>query len=159
MSQPTWKYSFDSSAFIDSWRRYYPRDVFPRVWEFLTELIQRGLILSNRIVKNEIDIQEDDLTEFCNQFNEIFILPDEEIQDCVTSLVNNAKFDKWGISEQHQADPFVVGIGQKYKLIVVSYENVHATKNSIPAACRELGITHMNFVEFLRAENFIEKTP
>jgi hypothetical protein len=154
MAENNWKFSFDTSAFIDSWRRYYPKDVFPSLWLFINELIQNGVIISNYIVKQELDYQEDDLAEFCNQFKEIFILPDVHIQEYVSSLLIHPDLEQWRTSGNHIADPFVVALGKVYNLSVVSYENDRKTKNSIPVACKILGVPHLSFLEFLRKENF-----
>ncbi len=36
------KYSIDTSAILDGWRRYYPPRAFPGLWIRMEELIQQG---------------------------------------------------------------------------------------------------------------------
>ena len=148
------RYSFDTSAFIESWRRFYPKDLFPRVWEFVKEKISDKTIFVSSVVAIELNFQQDNLTKWANQFQTLFVQPDKNIQRYVNHLTNHPNFDKWGISRAHQADPFVVSLAKVKKLSVVSYENPRATKNSIPVACRELNVEHLTFVEFLRLESF-----
>lgn len=148
------KYSFDTSGFIESWRTHYPKDVFPRIWDFLKVKIKDNIIVASYLVKIELNHQQDDLTKFVNQFNNLFVVPNKEIQNCVNLLINNPNFNKWGISEAHQADPFVVALAKVNNLSVVSYENNRSKKNNIQAACREFKVKHLTFVEFLRLESF-----
>lgn len=151
---PKWKYSFDTSAFIDSWRRYYPIDVFPNLWKFIEEKLTSNVIVASSLVSDEINYQEDELTDFINNFKDNFILPNKNVQEFVALLINNEKFLQWSTNKGNEADPFVVSFAKVHKLIVVSYENVRKDKNSIPAACHELGVDHFTFLEFLRHEKF-----
>jgi len=36
------KYSFDASAILDAWARYYPIDLFPSFWDRFEEMIKNG---------------------------------------------------------------------------------------------------------------------
>lgn len=149
-----WKYSFDTSAFIDSWRRYYPNDVFKNLWNIIEEKMKDQVIVSTSIVKDEIDYQEDDLKVFINQHPENFVIPDRKTQQYVSNILSDINFEKWKTGITDVADPFVVGFAKANNLIVVSYENLRSP-NKIPAACRKLGVTHYSFLEFLRAEGIV----
>ncbi len=109
------------------------------------------VILITSAVKDELERQRDDLYEFINDLNH-FVQPTQEEQDIVRQLVNHPNFDKWGTSNKHYADPFVVALASCHHLIVVAYENPRTEKNSIPAACRLLNVEYLNFPEFLRRE-------
>ena len=148
-----WKYSFDTSAFIDSWRRYYPIDVFQNLWSIIAEKIRDHVIVATLLVKDEIYVRDDELKEFIKQFPENFIVPDRTTQRYVSEIMNDSDFEGWRRGKGNQADPFVVGLAKTNNLIVVSYENERNTKNSIPVACRKLGVEHYTFIEFLRSEN------
>lgn len=113
------------------------------------------IMVSTSIVKDEIDYQEDELTEFINQFPENFIVPDQKTQRFVSEILNDSNFDKWIRDEGNKADPFVVGFAKANDLIVVSYENVRKDTNHILAACRKIEVIHYTFLEFLRAENIV----
>ncbi|TFF87505.1 MAG: DUF4411 family protein [Promethearchaeota archaeon] len=51
---PNARYSFDTCAFIDTWRRYYPPDVFKSIWNRITSFIEDGTIKATYLVKIEI---------------------------------------------------------------------------------------------------------
>ncbi len=120
----------------------------------MKEKIEDKAIIASSLVKMELDYQQDELTQFINQFTTFFVQPDRSSQRYVNYLINHPNFDKWGKNEAHQADPFVVALAKIKKLSAVSYENPRKTKNSIPAACKELEVQHLTFVEFLREELF-----
>ena len=87
-----WKYSFDTSAFIDSYKRYYPMDIFPKLWKFLERIINNQIIVVSIMVDKEINYENDDLTSFINKFSNLFISPDKNMQHYVKILINNDKF-------------------------------------------------------------------
>ena len=71
----TKRYSFDTSAFIESWRRFYPKDLFPRVWEFVKEKILNKTIFVSSVVEIELNFQQDKLTKWANQFQPFLFNP------------------------------------------------------------------------------------
>jgi hypothetical protein len=46
------RYSIDTSAILDGWRRHYPPDVFPPLWTSLEELDRRRPSASHRGLVN-----------------------------------------------------------------------------------------------------------
>ena len=111
-----------------------------------------GIILASRAVLAEIEKKDDELKAFLSGHVQIFVEPSREEQIIVGRLIGEPDLDKW--SERHLVDPFVVALANVKDIPVVSYENTMQTKNSIPVACRILGVQHLTFVEFLRRENF-----
>ena len=105
-------------------------------------------------MKTELERQHDDLLDYVNDFDKLFVDPLEEEQKYVEVIINHLDFDKWGIGLDNAADPFVVALAKEHDLAVVTYENPRATKNRIPAACRFLDVRVFNFVEFLRNSRF-----
>ncbi len=57
-------YPFDSGAFINPYRRYYPMDLFPGFWAEVAVRIASGDIVSSEIVRDEIDEKDDVLKEW-----------------------------------------------------------------------------------------------
>lgn len=55
------KYSVDTSALLDGWRRYYPPDVFPPVWKKLDELIEDKILIASEEVLFELKRKDDDV--------------------------------------------------------------------------------------------------
>jgi hypothetical protein len=50
----------DTSAWLDGWRRYYPRDVFQTLWANIEALVDSGEILASEEVYVEIAKKDDD---------------------------------------------------------------------------------------------------
>jgi hypothetical protein len=146
-------YSFDTSAFVQPHRRYYPFDVFPSFWRHLEKLIGDGSIIATEIVREELEQKDDELTEWAKNQTGLFVPVDQEQQLAVAAVVNH--FPKWVDvdSSKNQGDPFVVALAMCGKLTVVSGEGngseIHPT---IPFACGQMvpKVPHMSIVEFMR---------
>jgi len=54
-------YVIDTNALIDLWRRRYPRDVFPTLWQKIEELIKSGELVAPQEVLSELQRQHDEL--------------------------------------------------------------------------------------------------
>ena len=54
-------YVIDTNALIDLWRRRYPRDVFPTLWQKIEGLIKSGELVAPQEVLNELQRQHDEL--------------------------------------------------------------------------------------------------
>ena len=48
-------YSIDTSAILDGHNRYYPPDVFPKLWENLQVLINNGKLRAVGLVLKELE--------------------------------------------------------------------------------------------------------
>jgi hypothetical protein len=148
-------YSFDTSTFIEAWKRHYPRDLFPTIWEFLIQKAAEGIIFASALVKKELENQEDELYDFIRENLEfIFTIPTEDEHAICKELINHPDFNKWGKGKAHEADPFVVALAAAHGYCVVSYEALKKEKNSIPRACTIKNVEHKTFIEFLRTEGF-----
>src|SRR5262245_36130821 len=110
---PTAKYSFDTSAFVDTWRRYYPPDVFPTIWQKIDALCAGGVIIASREVMRELEKKDDDLLKHLKQnHRSTFIEFDQEQQIAAGALVN--KHSGWvdPQSTRNNADPYDVALAQ-----------------------------------------------
>ncbi len=72
------KYSFDTSAFVNPFRRSYPRDVFPGLWRIIDSEIDDGNIVASIEVLNELQEKEDALLEYVKSRGHMFIELDDE---------------------------------------------------------------------------------
>lgn len=145
--------SFDTSAFVNPFRRYYPFDVFPSFWNHLEKLIADGSIIATEIVRDELEQKDDELTEWARNQSGLFVPVDYEQQLAVAAVVN--RFPKWvdADSAKNQGDPFVVALAICAKLTVVSDEgNGSEAHPTIPFACGQMvpKVPHMRVVEFMR---------
>jgi len=50
-------YVVDTNALIDLWRRRYPPDVFPTLWQRIEELISSGELVAPQEVLSELQKQ------------------------------------------------------------------------------------------------------
>lgn len=144
-------YSFDSSAFINPWRRYYPPDVFGSLWDRIAELIEKEQIKASIEVRYELEKKDDELYAFLKRFDNLFVPLDEEQQDSVSEILT--RFPHWidVDSDKNNADPFVVALARQLDFAVVSYERSGSLESpKIPHVCRSLQVRSLNFVEFLR---------
>jgi hypothetical protein len=145
------KYSLDTSAFIVPYRNWIPPDLVPKLWNLKDELIQSGEIKASREVYREIIQTDDDLSKWVKERRGMFIDVDEVQQRHVDNMVN--RFPKWVDydAQRNVADPFVIALAMEYELIVVSYEKGGSEeKPSIPYVCREYGVEHLLYTDFLR---------
>ena len=55
------RYSIDTSAILDGWRRYYPPDTFPGLWDKLDSLIEEGHLAATEEVLIELEKKDDDV--------------------------------------------------------------------------------------------------
>ena len=58
------KYSADTSAILDGWRRYYPPDVFPALWTQLGGLIESGEFAATEEVLFELEKGDDEVFQW-----------------------------------------------------------------------------------------------
>lgn len=155
--ETTSKYCFDTSAFVDSWRRFYNPSVFPTLWDKLSELMNDGRIIVPKEAEKEILAGNDDLKTWFKS-NNTCVQPYTENQlKIVTAIVN--KYPK--VSQYHKprpvhADPFVVALAKVENAIVVTWEgpNGSTTNPSIMDLCREYNVHCYNMVKFFESERW-----
>ncbi len=154
MAKPEKIYVVDTCSFT-TLHKTYPRDVFPGVWDKVTELIESGRLISVDEVLHEITRQDDLLAKWAKTKKEIFVPLTEEVQDAAKYIVNrfvkilDFKKNKSG------ADPFVIGLARiRPEAVVVTEEKYSGgpDKHKIPDICDALNIPHMNFLAMIKTE-------
>lgn len=152
-------YTFDTSAFINTARRYHPIDVFRSLWERIDELIGEGRLLVAMQVHEEISRRKDDLSRWLSVPSRkaaVFIEADKEIQLAQKAILD--RYPKWTftVRSSRWADPWVVATAQVKDLIVVHYESRTGSPDhpSIWRACDDLGLKQMPFIDLLRKEGW-----
>lgn len=71
------KYVFDSDALIVLFNNFY-RERFPSLWEKFDRLVENGTIISVREVYNEIEGNDDRLSQWAKEKKAIFQQPSPE---------------------------------------------------------------------------------
>lgn len=149
-------YSIDADSLIRAWRRDYPPDVFPSVWQKLSDLAEGGRVVSCEEVLLELKRREDDLHEWAKERDYMFRPPDRVIEEAVAKIVN--QWPEFVPEDSHDgvwADPYVIGVAIARTAMVVTNENrvgENAKMPKIPNICDSLGVTCIRFVELLRYE-------
>jgi hypothetical protein len=144
-------YSFDSSAFINPFRRYYPQDLFPKFWDEVARRIAAGEIIASEVVRDEIDEKDDQLKKWVREQSGLFVPVDEAQQDEVAAIMG--RFPTWVDveSSKNNADPFVIALAKVQGLTVVQDEGNGSDQHpKIPHVCRQFGVRPLKVVEFIR---------
>lgn len=149
-------YSIDASALIDGWRRYYPPDVMPTLWEKLDSLIVNGRMISIDEVKLELKRGGDELYDWVNARNNMFVSPTDGIQENVGRIVNRFQdFVPERVPDGIWADPYVIALAQSNNLTVVTGEKrVQSGRPRIPNICDALGVNCISLLDLIRQEKW-----
>ena len=100
-------YCFDTSAFVNPWRRYYPLDLFPSVWEHIDRCIADGSILAAHEVHHELDQKDDELLQYIKARDGLFVPLDEQQQARLRTALEGMYGKK--VTLHIVLDPSVVG--------------------------------------------------
>lgn len=153
-------YCIDASALIDL-GKYFPRKVFPTVWEKLEQLIREDRLFAPDEVFREVE-KDDVVGPWAKQNKKMFGKPNQEqidaAQDVVSRFPSLAKPGRFGPA----ADPFVVGLarlegeklshsllGSQAKCVVVSGDR------GIRHACASSGIPCVSLIELFQQEGWV----
>ena len=151
------KYSIDTSALLEGWRRFYPPDVFPALWEKLEELIESGELRATEEVFHEIERKDDELHKWVRDHANMFIPLDEQIQIAVLEILQDHKRLLDTRKNRSGADPFVIALAKLEACTVVTNERATNSENkpNIPDVCSALGIRAINLLELIREQGWI----
>jgi len=148
------RYSIDTSALLDGWVRYYPPDVFPRLWEELDDLIDRGDLRATDEVFEELRRKDDAVAAWASDRNGLFVALDEKIQVAVAEVL--ADYPKLIDTRANRsaADPFVIALAKVHGCTVVTGEQATGSlqRPNIPDVCGALGLDCVTLLQLLRAE-------
>jgi hypothetical protein len=139
---------------MDAWVRYYPRDVFPTLWERIDVLIDNGQLLAIDEVLRELEKKVDDLHEWATQRKELFVTMDAEILRRGGEVIN--QFPSLVDPEKLRgtADPFVIALAAERNLTVVTAEKPKPSKPKIPDVCQALKVPCISLIELFRRERW-----
>jgi hypothetical protein len=150
-------YSLDTSALLDGWVRYYPRDVFPKFWTGIEGLIAQGKRAAIEEVLRELEKKDDEVHGWAKLQSGLFVPVDGEIQGAVKSVVGrypglvNAK------RSRSTADPFVIALAIVQECAVVTGERpngIGSKKPRIPDVCLGLGVRCLTMVDVFREQGW-----
>ena len=174
-------YIADTSALIAAWIERYPTELFPEVWEFIAGLNGRFVICEEVLL--EITRHAEDTTSQFGQRVEglrtwlqnsgvdvqlSLLSIDEAVAETVQRAMSRvaSSFPHWRAirvlnpsGQVESADPWVIAYASGLDAVVMS-EEIPRRRNQrdvkIPDVCHQLGIAHVNLIEFLTNEGFSE---
>ncbi len=152
-------YVFDSGPLIVLFRHYYP-DRFPSLWENFNALVTEQRIVSVREVRNELERQNDRLSDWVKDHRELFLTPTYDELSFVTKIFKVNHFQalvrqKTITLGKPVADPFVIAKAQALEegcVVTQEVKKPHAAK--IPNVCERFGIPCMNLEAFMKNEKW-----
>ncbi len=151
-------YSVDTSSLLDGWIRWYPPDLFPKLWENIELLIRDQRLLATEEVLIELEKKDDDIYKWAKK-QKMFLPLSSEVQNIASKILE--KFPRLIDSrkERSQADPFVVALAKYKKCIVITGEKNFGTDDRprIPIVCKDFGIKSISIVDLIRIERWIFK--
>lgn len=148
---PDAAYTFDTSAFLQCWARFYPMDVFPGLWAKLERMLDKGEIVCADEVLNELSKHEDELYKWLKEKKGVFLELDGPIQDAASAVLNDHPYIAKEFARRTHADPFVIAVAKVHGLAVVTQEDRgSATKPRIPYVCDDLDVPCVDVIGFIR---------
>ena len=144
------RYVIDSSSLIHFEDRF-PKDIVPSLWDEIYRLFEEENLFSVRAVFEELEDSQELWIDYKKYFRELTV---EESQ-AMSTLLDDDRFEVFknhGEKDETWADPYLIACAMVSDLVVVvSEENLNRTpQRKIAYVCRELGISCINFIEFLR---------
>lgn len=147
-------YSIDTSGLLDGWKRYYPPDVFPVVWDNVSDLIDNRLLFATEEVLRELEDGNDDIYQWACNHKRMFLPLDADIQQAVTEILTVHAGWIPADRSRNMADPFVIAVAKVKGCTVVSGEtwshSPHPHRMKIPNVCHTFRIRHIGFLEMMR---------
>jgi predicted dehydrogenase len=153
------KYVFDTGPLIDLFRHYYPTR-FPSLWEQFHDLVSEGKLISVREVYNEINSQEDALTNWAKEEKDkLFSEPTIEEFQFVREIFKVKHFqamirNKERLQGKPVADPFVIARAKVLNCQVVTTEKFSKNSAKIPNVCKYFSVQCNNLEGFMEQEGW-----
>ena len=153
-------YVVDSSAFIDAAAEWYPRDVFPTIWEILEEFGQQGVVVSIDAVQDELLKRQDDLARWAKdkfpgwrpaKYNPKVIEQYAIVAQYVQGHPDKSPEGKAAFLKG--ADGWLVAWAIVHHAAVVAHETLPgpgSKKIKIPDVCTNFGVQCVRLIEMLR---------
>lgn len=150
----TIRYSLDTSALLDGRARYYPPDVFPKLWQNFEQLVRDGGIKASEMVRYELEKKDDETFGWVKELD-LFVDTDEEIQQIVTDILRDHKRLVQEGGQRSLGDPWVIALAKQKNCVVVTGENGGSDdRPKIPSVCRALNIDCISILELIRRERW-----
>ncbi|MGN6357624.1 MAG: DUF4411 family protein [Novosphingobium sp.] len=151
-------YCIDTSSLLHAWQRAYPFNRFPKLWAQIDSLIEDGRLIASIEVYHELKQKDDDVYAWAKERKDDLIREiDEDSQDAVSHIMAAYPRLVDTVKGKSGADPFVIALAKcPPPSIVVTQEGFGSMKSpKIPYVCQQEGITCMNLLELIEAEDWV----
>ena len=150
-------YSLDTSSLLHAWRRAYPPEVFPALWQRLNGVITQGLLIASEEVLVELEQVDDQVLAWAREHRAMFVPTDDAIQRAVQDILQKHRALVDEARPRLGADPFVVALARVRSCTVVTQETPSGspTRLKIPDVCRVLGIGCINVLQFIQQQGWV----
>lgn len=151
------RFSIDTSAILDGWRRHYPREAFPGLWDHLEALIRSGDLRASDEVKHELEKKDDDALAWALEQDRFFVPMDDDIQDAVSAILRDHPRLIDTRRGRSGADPFVIALAKVRGSAVITGETPSGSLNrpKIPDVCRAIGVEPIGLLDLIRREGWV----
>jgi hypothetical protein len=146
----------DTSSLLDAWCRWYPRSLFPTLWERIEELASAGKLISSEEVYRELQCKDDALFAWAQQRKGIFLPLSAEIQRVAREILDKFPTLVDSRTGKSFADPFVVATARVTDSAVVTGERPTGSvaRPRIPDVCQSYGIPCFGITDVIREERW-----
>ncbi len=151
------RYSIDTSALLEAWRRQYPPDVIPALWDGLDNLIRSGDLKATEEVLHELERKDDDVFQWARSRRALFVEIDAPIQTAVQAILRDHRKLLDTRKSRSGADSFVIALAQLNNATVVTNERMtgSADRPNIPDVCGALRIRCINILGLIREQGWV----
>lgn len=149
-------YTLDTNILINL-ARFYPRDIFPRLWENIEESTAEGRSCICQAVLLEVFRGGDGLYDWAKDLPNFVCPPTEEELAVVAEIAHTHQ--EWVRGTVNEADPFVIAHAKIEGSEVVTEESRKgpgvADRNlKIPNVADEHGVEVLRFVDYVRKQGW-----
>lgn len=159
-------YVIDTSSLIELNRRY-SMEVFPGIWKKISELINKGFLVSPKEVLKEIERGDDELKEWAKKQKKLFKDLNEKQIEIVKEILQ--KYPALAKSESlvPVADPFVIALAVQMekdpqttllktikKRIIVAEESLSGNKIKIPYVSQKYDIECIFLIDMFKKQKW-----
>lgn len=149
-------YSIDSSSILEAWIRRYPPDIFPILWEKLSELIAEDQLLISEEVLYELEKKSDEVHGWFKQYKDKLVVTDEGVQALAEQVLSTHKKLIDTRTNRSGADPFVIAVAQTKGCAVITEEKPtgNDSRPKIPDVCNAYNLRFLNILDFIREQKW-----
>ena len=151
------RYSFDTSAILNAWHRYYHPKTFPSLWNKFDELIESRDIIASEEALEELSRKDDEVYAWAREREQMFTPLYPDIQQSAANILANYPRLVDNRKNRSGADPFVIALAQVENCAVVTYETPSSSPDRpyIPDVCSAMRIRCISMTDLFREQGWV----